>query len=333
MFDLKLSEFISFKKPIDEMSHDEYLDFLDNEYNTESDMLDEMHQLDKECTYLFNKEATIECRKQIPIDPLWIHYSNEAWSLNESIKAVIERFKKFFPKVFNYIGSFVVIRTKSSKAQCEKWFNILKDQNKNQEKIDKIFSNSDVKTAKVEVVANALYSASEAYRKLSEQANNIKGFKAVGQSDADKQKLQDMFTFPPEYQKFLDNKKLVDDAIPAKNNESGATGFTYKDGGWDDPSKVAKIIDALDKVCSVLENLKRLQAICDEMIRGLEKEQKGESAEQGLIKELNTEKIKFLREFSKKVLSGMMGAIGSMGSMSAQNCRTFCNQYSKDTEE
>ena len=142
-----------------------------------------------------------------------------------------------------------------------------------------------------------------------------------------------MFAFPLEYQKFLDNKKLVDDAVPAKNNESGATGFTYKDGGWDDPSKVAKVIDALDKVCSVLENLKRLQAICDEMIRGLEKEQKGESAEQGLIKELNTEKIKFLREFSKKVLSGMMGAIGSMGSMSAQNCRAFCNQYSKDNEE
>ena len=68
------------------------------------------------------------------------------------------------------------------------------------------------------------------------------------------------------------------------------------------------------------------------MIRGLEKEQKGESAEQGLIKELNTEKIKFLREFSKKVLSGMMGGIGQLGSMSAQNCRSFCNQYSKDAE-
>lgn len=332
MFDLKLSEFISFKKPIDEMSHDEYMQFINDEYETERDVLDEAHTLDKECTYLLNKEATIECRKQIPVDPLWIHYSNEAWSLNESIKKVIERFKQFFPKVFNYIGSFVVIRTKASKLQCEKWFNILKDQNKDQGKIDKIFGNSDVKTAKVEAVANALYSASEAYRKLSDQANNIKGFKAVGQSDADKQKLQDMFQFPAEYQKYLDNKKLVDDAIPGKDNEGGATGFTYKDGGWDDPSKVAKIIDALDKVVSVLENLKRLQAICDEMIRGLEKEQKGESAEQGLIKELNTEKIKFLREFSKKVLSGMMGGIGQLGSMSAQNCRSFCNQYSKDAE-
>lgn len=332
MLDLQPKGISKVPKHIEDMSHEEYIDFISEEYNAEQEMLDTLHDTETWCTTYANQNTIIECRKQIPKDPLWITYSLEAWSLNETVKGVIERFKKFFPKVFNYIGSFVIIRTKGAREQCQKWFNILKDQNKDQSKLDKIFGNSDVKTAKVEAVANAINSAADAYRKLSEQVNQIKGFKGVGQSDADKNKLQTMFAFPPEYQKFLDNKKLVDDATPSKEDPSGSKGFTYKDGGWDDPSKIAKIVDALDHVTSVMENIKRLQANCDEMVRSLEKEQKGEAAEQNLVKELNTEKIKFLRDFSKKVLSGMMGSIGALGSMAAANCRAFCNQYSKENE-
>lgn len=332
MFDIKLTGHKPVKDTFVEMSVEELIDFTEKEYTVKSEILDEADELDQICIGLQNKQAIIETRNNIPTDPLWVHYSLEAWTLNESIKKVLEKFKQFFPKVFNYIGSFVVIRTKASLQQVEKWLLIIKDQNKDQDKIDKIFNDSTVKTAKVETIANALNSAASAYAKLSDQANQIKGFKGVGQSDADKQKLQDMFAFPKEYQTFLDNKKLVDDATPSKE-DAGTAGFTYKDGGWDDPSKIAKIVDALQHVTSVLENLKRLQAICNEMIRSLEKEDKGESSEQKLVKELNNEKIKFLRDFSKKVLSGMMGAIGQLGSMAAFNCRSFCNKYSNGEDK
>lgn len=331
MFDLKLTGTKPVRPIFKELSVEELMEFTEAEYHAKSEILNEADALDKLCVGYENQQAIVQTRAEIPKDPLWIHYSLEAWNINETIKNVLEKFKQFFPKVFNYIGSFVVIRTKAAKQQCDKWLIIIKDQNKDQGKIDKIFNDSTVKSAKVEAVANALNSAADAYNKLSDQANNIKGFKGVGKSDADKQKLQEMFTFPEEYQKFLDHKKLVDDAIPSGDNP-GTSGFTYKDGGWDDPSKIAKVCDALDHVSAVLENLKRLQAICDEMVRDLGKEQKGESADQALVKELNNEKIKFLRELSKKILSSMMGSIGSLGSLAAKNCRTFCNQYSRGDE-
>lgn len=329
MFDLKLSEFISFKKPIDEMSHDEYMQFINDEYETERDVLDEAHDLDKACTCLLNKVATIECRKQIPVDPLWARYSVEAWTLNETVKKILDKFEEFFPKVFKYINSFTIIGVKTYRAQCEKWLVSISDQNKDQDKIDKIFSNTDAKTANVESVILALDSAASAYSKLSDRANSIKGFKGVGKSDADAKKLQELFIMPEEYQTFLDNKKKVDDATASTGN---AIGVTYKNGNWDDPSKIGKLCKALENVSSVLENVKRLQAICEEMVRDLRKEQKGEAADQNLIKQLNEQKIKFLKELCDKILSKMMGSIGNLGSLASKNCRTFCNQYSKDSE-
>ena len=220
MTDLKILGVKPTPKLLTDMTTEEQIEFIENEYSTKYDMYEFLTDLDKSCTTMFNKYTIIECRKQIPKDPLWIHYSMEAWTLNESIKAVLDKFKKFFPKVFNYIGSFVIIRTKAARLQCEKWFNILKDQNKDQDKIDKIFNDSTVKTAKVEFIANVLNSAAVVYQKISEQANNIKGLKGVGSSDADKEKLQKLFEMPPEYNKFLEDKKFVDDATPSNDDKN-----------------------------------------------------------------------------------------------------------------
>ena len=329
MFDIDITNIKPTSNNFHEMSIDEQLKFLEDEYEIKREVLDMSDEIDKIYIGYINQQAIIQTRNEIPKDPLWIHYSMEAWTINETIKKILNKFKLFFPKIFAYIGTFVIIRTKSSKLQCEKWLNILVDKTKNQERIDKIFNDSDAKSAKVEFVTNALNSAADAYSKFSDQANSVKGFKSVGKSDTDKEKLQSLFTVPPEYQKFLDNKKLVDDATPSENS-SVDTSVTYKDGGWDDPSKIDKLVKALDHVSSVLENIKRLRSICDEMVNDLGKEQKGEAAETGIVKELNNEKIKFLKELSNKVLSGMMESIGRFGSLSAKNCRTFCNQYGQE---
>lgn len=329
MFDLKLPGTKPVSPIFKEMSVEELMEFTEAEYNAKSEILNEADSLDKLCVGYENQQAIIQTRAEIPKDPLWVHYSLEAWNVNETVKKILDKLEEFFPKAFKYINSFTIIGVKSYRAQCEKWLVNISDQNKDQDKIDKIFSNTDAKTANVESVVLALDSAASAYSKLSDHANNIKGFKSIGKSDADAKKLQELFIMPKEYQTFLDNKKKVDDATASDGN---STGVTYKDGSWDDPSKINKLCEALDHVSSVLENIKRLQAICGEMVRDLRKEQKGEAADQNLIKQLNEQKIKFLKEFCDKILSKMMGSIGNLGSLASKNCRIFCNQYSRGDE-
>lgn len=320
------------RKLTPDMTDKEEARYIEQEYRARSDMMHTSDYLDHSCRSLLNQMETIECKKQYPGDPLWINYSCEEWTLNENVKKVLARFRDFFQKAFNYIGSFVSIRVDSAIKQCEQWHAILADSNRNQEKIDNIFNNNTTRAAKTEFLVNAINSAADAYQKLSDQANNIKGMKGIGNSDADKTKLQTMFAFPPEYQKFLDNKKMVEDSTPTSGTGNENAGFTYKDGGWDDAAKIDNIIKALNHIKSNLANIKRLQTNCDEMVRGLEKEEKGEAADKALVKELNNEKIKFLRDLSKKVLSGMMGDIGKFVSIAAKNCKTFCTNYSGGTQ-
>ena len=335
MFDIDINDIKPDIKQVEnddsiEMTCSEEILFLEKEYIDKKEILDLADELDKLFVAYENQRAIIQTRNEIPKDPLWIHYSMEAWTISETIKTLLDKFRKFFPKVFTYINSFVIIRTKASKLSCQKWLNVLLDTSKDQDKIDSIFSKSDTKSAKIEDVVNAINSADNAYKKFFDQANTVKGFKRVTESDKDK--MQEIFVTPTEYQTFLDNKKKVDDALPSNENQ-GANGFTYKDGSWDDAAKVKNLVEALDKVCTVLENTKRLQMTCDEMVRDLSKEQKGEAAEKDMVKELNNEKIKFLKELSKKVLSSMMESIGNLGSLAAKNCKMFCNQYEKGTEQ
>lgn len=331
MDDLRILGTKPVPKLIDDMSISEQIDFIQNEYTAKEDMLSSCYEMEKTCTSYMNQSATIECRKMIPKDPLWVRYSLEAWTLNESLKKVLQRFEEYFPKVYNYIQGFVILRVKSSIMTCEKWVNIISDTNKNQEKIDKIFQDSTVKTAKVEFVTEMLLKASACYTELLNHANNLKGFKSVGESDADKKKLEELTVMPESYNTYLEKKKLVDDAQPSqKEGNPQTTGFTYRDGGWDDPSKIANLIEAMKKVTSTLESIKRLQAITNDMVKELKKEQKGESADKNLIKDLNDQKIKFLKEFSKNILSGMMKDIGDVTSMSAQNCKSFANKYESE---
>ena len=274
-----------------------------------------------------NLKELMAVKESYPDDALWNTYSTEAWNINERVKAIIERFKVFFKKAFAYIGSFVVFRVKASTAVIKKWEDTLKDPNMDKEKVTTIFEElKDTKTVPVLDIVNCLNSARAAYEKLSDQITKVKAYQGTssGSEQSAQNKLTEMFADPPELKTFEEQYKIVSDKLPSSESKDESKGEDYVTGKWNDVGSITNLRQACEGVVAVLQNIKRLQVNCDGIVADLMKPSNDETNN---IKQINDEKIKFLKSFSKNLLSGMMSAIAKCASLGAKACNTFNGKY------
>lgn len=319
-------------KPADrQYTEDEIVDAIINEEVVRTEIYSDLSTVDHASGNCLNLAILLKAKDMFPEDKFWESYSEEAWNVNQTVKETLEKFRIFFRKMFNYIGSFVVLRVKASTTVIQTWENTLKDSNHDKKKVDQIFEDlKDTKYPKVDDVVNCINKCAAVYQQISEQVNTIKTTSnPPGDSEAAQNNLQKMTAKPTEYENFMNMYKQVTDALPSSETK-GETGDSYIAGKWNDVGGIGNLVQACQRCTSVLLNIKRLQANCDAIVSDLSKPK--DTPDEGL-KNLNTEKIKYLKTFSKDYLRATMSAMVKLTSLSAKACNTFNGKYSTKPQE
>ena len=322
------------QKPVDKKyTDDELVEAIVTEEIVRDEVLCELSTIERACSSYMNLSVLGRIKDQMPDDALWETYSEEAWNVNETIKNVLEKFRIFFKKVFNYIGSFVIMRIKASTTVIQTWQSTLGDTQVDKDKIAKIFEDlTDTKYPPVESLINCLNHAAKAYTELSNKVNQIKTMtNPPGNSDAEQNKLAENLKIEeiPAYKEYMKLYEDVVNRLPS-GEKDGKEGVSYIEGKWNDVASIDNLVKACQQVTSSLLNIKRLQANCDAIVAELSKPK--DTPDEGL-KNLNNEKIKFLKTFSKTVLSGMMSGMAKITSVGAKACNTFNGKYSTKPKE
>ena len=132
-----------------------------------------------------------------------------------------------------------------------------------------------------------------------------------------------------------EKKKIIEKElagfIDKNQNATTTNGEIPENGKWFDKASIDNLIRAMNNVIGQLQNLKRLQLDCNDIITELEKDKPSEDGND-TIKLLNKQKIDLLRKFSNEVLSKAMSNIGRCCSISAKQCQKFNGKTEDDSK-
>ena len=258
-------------------------------------------------------------------------YGLEAWNVTNNMKAMFERFKNFFKRIFNYISRFAVLRIKAATNTVKAYSEHISNPD-NTDKVDKVASSYDVKDIRVETARIVLDKAKAYYEETSKQIEAVKNTNENNLS-TDGDDVEKLFGELPAAEDYRKAVEQLDKESPNDQETKGEMAVTAKEGGWLDKEKIAGLLKTLDGSQQTFLNLKRLQIACNSLIADLEKtdqpaaekqsdntEAKGQAETK---KTINGKKIEFLRKFSKEILTGVVRTIVNTSTTCGKKCQTL----------
>lgn len=292
---------------------------------------DELHtawrELEEACRAHHNAQVLIEAHQTFENDKGLeaICSSEEAWNLTDTLKKTLEKFKSFFKKAFEYVNNFVVLRLSASSGAIKKWAEILGDSNNKKDRIEQMKKDYDTKDCTIEQMKTVIAEAETAFNKITGIAEQVKGLSPTSKNASDIEKAQ-VISELPEYKKFDEAYVNYEQSVPEGDNAGTTKATTAEIGKWFDAGSVDSLYKEIDKVLVLVKNMKRMQMTCNAIVTSLEK---SSSDADGTDKNVNDAKMKWLRDFSKNIMSGMISRLTKVASRAASKCQTLTNMYNK----
>ena len=311
----------------EEYAIEQNLDAMLAGIQTKEEVHDAMVDLDESCRAHHNAEVIIEAHRQFPEDKGLeaIYSSEEAWNMSDTLKKTLEKFKVFFQKVFEYISNFVTLRINASASVVDKWYAILSDANNNKARLETIQKEYDVKDCSTDSIVTVLSNAVKAYNKITAQVEAVNKLSPSSTSETDIKAAITPVTDLAEYKTFDEEYSKWEKMVPEGDNSDASLAKDAVAGKWFEAGSVESVSKQMNSFVTTMKNIKRLQASCMAIVSSLEKTQTGEGNE----KEINKQKIEWLRNLSKNILSGMIGKLVKVCSRAASKCQTLTNKYNE----
>lgn len=283
--------------------------------------------LEESCRAHHNAEVLLEAHRTYIDDPGLeaICSSEEAWNLTDTLKKTLTRFREFFNKAFEYVRNFVVLRLTAASGVIKKWAEILGDSNNKKDRIEAMKKEYDVKDCTIPQMVTVITTAQTAFNEIQKLVEQVKGLSPSSKSATDIEKMQ-VITELPSYKKFDEAFVAYEKSVPEGDNAGSTTAQPAEIGKWFDAGSVDGLYKEIDNVLIMLKNMKRMQASCDAIVTSLEKTS---TDQDGTDKNVNDGKMKWLRDFSKNVMTSMIGRLTKLTSRAASKCQTLTNMYNK----
>jgi hypothetical protein len=311
-----------------DLTVEQRLDLMLEGIETKEATHDALVELEEACRAHHNAEVLREAHRRFSGDKGLeaICSSEEAWNMSDTLKKTLTKFNDFFNKIFEYVNNFVVLRVTSVSNTIHKWEDILSNTKANKEKLDKLKKNYDVKDTTIPTIRLVKKKTTVTINKLTTIGKKVKTI-APGSGSAAAVKELKQPSEDPSYKEFDEKWRSYEAEVPEGDNSGTTKAQDAVTGNWFEVGSVKDLAKDVDHLLVVIKNMKRLKMTCENIVRSLEKTS---DVDDGSDKNINDAKIKWLRDFSKNILSSMINRLTTITSRAASKCSTLVNKYNSN---